>query len=162
MMASTFTLAYLSIDRYLRICHARITLIKAIHPAWIILLVWMFSILFLLPFTIFCKSDKTRNLKCKCLGMPYKQQPIEFHFSVIIIGFYIPLLTMLFSYSQICIRLWGRKSERSSIENDQSGKKKRGIKMIILATSLFFIAWFPYTVLHLMDVFETGNKSIVG
>ena len=85
-----------------------------------------------------------------------------FKFAVVIVGFYIPFLMMLFSYLQICIRLWGRKGERSSIENDQSGKKKRSIKMMILATSLFFISWFPYTVLYLMKQMKAGDPSIVG
>ena len=112
----------------------------------------------------FLQNEQTRtNDSCDYLSSwPNLDNILHTYFSVVIIGIYIPFLTMLFSYSQICIRLWGRKGERSSIENDQSGKKKRSIKMIILATSLFFISWFPYTLLYLLMAMKAWNSFNFG
>ena len=164
MLTSIFTLAYISIDRYLCVCHPKIGYARRLHPGWVIAAIWIFSILFLSPFSIFCgKSKDPGKNSCDCYSRwPRREQYTVYQFSVVIVGFYIPFITMLISYLQICIRLWGRKGERSSIENDQSGKKKRSIKMMILATSLFFISWFPYTVLYLVKLLQAGDPSIVG
>ena len=163
-MASSFTLTYISIDRYMCICFPKIRHPKTIHPGWIILILWIISFLFTLPFSIYCDATHSQTSNsCDCYSRwPSRQQRTAFKFATVIFGFYIPFLIILFSYSQICIRLWGRKGERSSIENDQSGKKKRSIKMMILTTSLFFISWFPYTVLYLMKQMKAGDPLIVG
>ena len=69
---------------------------------------------------------------------------------------------MVFCYSKIIVRLWGTKKIKTSIGEDKSGKKIKSIKMMILATSLFFISWFPYTVLYLVKEMKVGNPNIVG
>eukprot|EP00795_Rhopilema_esculentum_P012278 gene12278-2920_t len=65
-------------------------------------------------------------------------------------------------FPKIVLQLWGRKGESNSIDNDRSGKKKRSIKMMILATSLFFFSWFPYTMLYLLKEMKVGNPRVVG
>ena len=163
MLASTLTLAYISIDRCMCICHPRVRLLKAIHPGRIILAVWLVAIVFMLPYPIFCKRSTTSvTHSCDCTSAwPDKSHYTTFKFALVIVGLYIPFLTILFNYMQICIHLWGRRGEQSSIENDQSGKKKRSVKMMILSTSLFFMSWFPFTVLYLVRDMESGNKSTV-
>ena len=162
ILASTFTLAYISIERYMCICHPRVTFLKEITGR-IILGLWLVSITSTLPYSIFCKAREGQRRSCDCHSeWPSIKFYTLFKLVMVIVGFLVPLLTMLFCYSQICIRLWGRKGERSSIENDQSGKKKRSIKMMILATSLFFISWFPYMALFLVKAVGASDPSIVG
>ena len=162
ILASTFTLAYISIERYMCICHPRVTFLKEITGR-IILGLWLVSITIMLPYLIFCKAGKGQTSSCDCHSeWSSLQYYTTFKFVTVIVGFLVPLLTMLVCYSQICIRLWGQNGKRSSIENDQSGKKKRSIKMMILATLLFFISWFPYMALFLVKAVGAGDPSIVG
>ena len=164
MITSIFTLAYISIDRYLCICHPKVSFTRKVHPGWIITAIWVTSMILLLPYAIFCQSSKEIGKNsCDChSAWPSRNHRTIYKFTLIIVGFHVPFMTMLFSYSQICMFLWGNQGRRTSIDNDKSGKIKRSVKMMILATSLFFVSWFPYTVTYLMKHMKAGNPSILG
>ena len=164
MLTSILTLTYISIDRYLCVCQPKIGYARRMQPLWVIMAIWACAIIFTSPFSVFCRRnpDPARN-SCDCdTSWPSAKGYTAYKFIVVVVGFYIPFLVMLFSYSRISVHLWGRKGDRSSIQNDRSGKKKRSIKMMILATSLFFMSWFPYTVLYVVKHMEVGNPAIVG
>ena len=163
MLTSTLTLAYISVDRYICICYPSLGYTNRVSPVWVIAAIWLFGTIFLCPFLIYCKKSSSTKNSCDCrTAWPSPSQHRVYSFSIVFVGFYIPFITMVFCYSKIIVRLWGRKGQKSSIGEDKSGKKKKSIKMMILATSLFFISWFPYTVLYLVKEMKVGNPSIIG
>ena len=146
MVTSIMTLAYISIDRDICICFPEVGDTKRANPTLIIAAIWMLAILSLSPFSIYCRKSNFAGNSCDCrYAWPSPTHYRVYKFLFVAIWFLIPFTTMIFCYTKIVLQLWGRKGESNSIDNDRSGKKKHSIKMMILATSLFFFSWFPYT-----------------
>eukprot|EP00795_Rhopilema_esculentum_P012797 gene12797-3533_t len=163
IMMSTLTLAYISINRYICICHPKIGYIKNLHPVWVIVPMWISVGIVLLPMSMYCQRGKTGAGSCECrTGYPSLDQRKVYQFALVVVGFYIPFLIMVFCYTMVTLRLLGKTGDRGAVEIDQSGKKKRSIKMMILATTLFFISWFPFSTLHLLKEMEAGNPKLIG
>ena len=164
MLTSVSTLAYISIDRYICICRPTVGNRKTLHPKYVITILWFAAAIFLLPFPIICRksADSWKN-SCDChSAWPSRDHYTAYKFVIVVVGFYIPFITMIVCYSKICSKLWGTGGTASSISKDRSGKKKRSIKMMLLATTLFFVSWFPYTVLYLIKQLNVGDPGIVG
>jgi len=164
MFASILTLAYISIDRYMCICHPKVGYVGKLRPGWAIGAIWILSILTSLPFSIYCQKNKEAGKNsCDCYSAwPSDDHYTAYKFIIVTVGFYVPFMAMVFSYSKICLFIWGKKGGRSSFAADKSGKIKRSIKMMILATTLFFVSWFPYTVVYLVKHMKAGNPSVIG
>ena len=163
MATSIITLAYISIDRYLNLCRRSIGQNKGTHPKYIIIIIWLATALFFTPFSMYCHHRKgPLENACDCESRwPSANYYEIYSHMIVILGFFVPFTAILFCYSKVCVRLFGRSRSNDIIPNDPTGSKRRSIKMLLLATTLFFVSWFPYSLLYMMKKASTGDPKII-
>ena len=166
--SSSLTLCSIALDRYVAIVHPHI--LKGLQnpkPAGIFLaVIWIVSVLCSVPNVVFYDVKKV-EFKCPvpedkfaCVWPKSKyKEPLQLWMTLITL-FIIPLLLMSFAYTKVGYHLWIRKPvgiRRNSLEN--TVKKKKVIKMLVIVMLAFVICWSPIMILNAFV--EIGNQANV-
>ena len=162
MAVSITTLCYISIDRYIGICKSSFNQHIMPHPKYILPIIWLTALVFFTPMSLYCKkSIKLLDNSCECSGnWPSSNSNVRYHISLVIIWLIIPFSIMAFCYIQILRRL--RQIDIADlIPNARSTNKRRGTKLLVLSTTMFFISWFPYAILNILRKLQVGNQDII-
>ena len=162
MAASITTLCYISIDRYIGICKSSFNQHIMPHPKYIVPIIWLIVLMFFTPMSLYCKkSIKILDNSCDCLDeWPSHTSNVRYHVSMVIIWLIIPFSIMAFCYTQILRRL--RQIDIADlISNDRNANRRRGTKLLVLSTTMFFISWFPYASVFLLHKLQIGNQDII-
>ncbi|XP_058603896.1 C-X-C chemokine receptor type 3-like isoform X1 [Onychostoma macrolepis] len=150
-----FMLSCISLDRYLSIVHAvqMYSRKKPMVTHCCCLMVWLFCLLLSIPDWIFLTDykDSRRQEKIECVpDYPSNSLHLAARLLYHMLGFILPALIMLFSYSCILLRL-----RRGS----QHKQKKRAIRVIVALVVAYFIHWTPYNITLIVDTIKTNGTN---
>ncbi|NXF75349.1 CCR5 protein, partial [Sclerurus mexicanus] len=156
-----FFIILLTLDRYLAIVHAVFAL-KARTVTYGILtsaVTWAVAVLASVPGLIFHKTQK-ESFRYTCSAHYPSDSTINWKYSYIlkmnILGLIVPMLIMIFSYSQILKILSRSKSE----------KKQKAVRLIFVIMIFYFIFWAPFHISSFLHTFQgslfTPNCDIKG
>lgn len=151
---STLSMTYIAIDRYQAI--SRPMREKFASPQTILLVIWVMSCIFSLPFAT-SYDYKEENVPWR--DTPYSQciylpdYPKTIGVATFTLQFAIPLILMIVLYSHIAISMSKDPIGASAREQQQSIRskaKKKTIIMLVLVAGVFTACWMPFNVFHLL------------
>ncbi|OCT63325.1 C-X-C chemokine receptor type 2 [Xenopus laevis] len=139
-------LACISVDRYLAIVHATEAVTQKRHwVKFICLGIWIFSLAVSLPTLLFrtvFKSPKDAYVCHDSIGNENTEDwMIILRIGRHLVGFFIPLMIMLFCYGFTIKTLYQTKSSQ----------KHRAMKVIFAVVLAFLICWLPYNLTVIVD-----------
>ncbi|KAJ7404232.1 C-C chemokine receptor type 5 [Pitangus sulphuratus] len=144
-----FFIILLTLDRYLAIVHAVFAL-KARTVTYGILtstITWAVALLASVPGMVFQKTQK-EGLHYTCSAHYPSDSTINWKYSFIlkmnILGLIVPMLIMIFSYSQILKMLLRSKNE----------KKQKAVRLIFVIMIFYFIFWTPFHISSFLHTFQ--------
>ncbi|NXL64194.1 CCR5 protein, partial [Chordeiles acutipennis] len=145
-----FFIILLTLDRYLAIVHAVFAL-KARTVTYGILtsaVTWAVAIFASVPGIVFHKTQK-ENTRYTCSAHYPNDAAINWKYSYIlkinILGLIVPMLVMIFSYSQILKTLLRCKNE----------KKQKAVRLIFVIMIFYFIFWTPFHISSFLHTFQS-------
>ncbi|OXB65949.1 hypothetical protein ASZ78_002697 [Callipepla squamata] len=145
-----FFIILLTIDRYLAIVHAVFAL-KARTVTYGILtstVTWTVAVFASVPGIVFHKTQK-ENAQCTCSAHYPSDDLINWKQSYVlkmnILGLIIPMIIMIFCYSQILKTLLRCKNE----------KKQKAVRLIFVIMIFYFIFWTPFHIASFVHTFQT-------
>ncbi|NXC56359.1 CCR5 protein, partial [Aleadryas rufinucha] len=146
-----FFIILLTLDRYLAIVHAVFAL-KARTVTYGILasvVTWAVAVLISAPGVVFHKTQKESS-GYTCSAHYPSDSTINWKYSSIlkmnILGLIVPMLIMIFSYSQILKTLLRSKNE----------KKHKAVRLIFVIMIFYFIFWTPFHISSFLHTFQNS------
>ncbi|NXT86026.1 CCR2 protein, partial [Zapornia atra] len=146
-----FFIILLTLDRYLAIVHAVFAL-KARTVAYSILtsiVTWAVASFASIPAIVFHKTQK-EDSRYTCSAHYPSNTAIDWKYSCIlkmnILGLVIPMVIMIFSYSQIIRTLLRCKNE----------KKQKAVRLIFMIMIFYFIFWTPFHISSFLHTFQNS------
>ncbi|XP_016054365.1 PREDICTED: C-C chemokine receptor type 4 [Miniopterus natalensis] len=140
-----FFIMLMSIDRYLAIVHAVLSLRARTVTYGVItsVVTWLVAVFVSLPGLIFSTCfTEDNHIYCKTkYSLNFRQWKVLSSLEINILGLVIPLGIMLFCYSMIIRTLQHCKNE----------KKSKAVKMILAVVVLFLGFWTPYNVVLFLE-----------
>ncbi|CAJ0945436.1 unnamed protein product [Ranitomeya imitator] len=140
-----FLLACISVDRYLAIVHAtEFFTNKKYGVAFSIIAIWIISIGISIPSIWFRDVflPPSRGIVChENLGPETSDWMINIRIGRHVMGFFIPLLVMLFCYGFVIKTLIRAKNSQ----------KHRAMKVILAVFLVFLICWLPHNITVMVD-----------
>ncbi|XP_075711150.1 C-C chemokine receptor type 4-like [Rhinoderma darwinii] len=142
-----FFITVLSVDRYLAIVHVVLSLkFRTMNLGLIVtFVVWTCSFLLSATNFVFHRVETNNGFTDCTISYPEEQEEIWTllsYFQVNIFGLLIPLVILVFCYSQI-IR---------NLHNSRSMQKKYAVKLIFILVLVFFIFWSPYNLVIFLRI----------
>ncbi|WAR24319.1 GAL2B-like protein, partial [Mya arenaria] len=167
--ASVFTIALLSVDRFLAIRHPLVfrrlstnaTAIKLLLIVWILAIILMISVMDLIP-------EEPVHFCSEIWSEDYHRQ--QYDVAQFVVVYIIPGVMICVCYGAIGSELWKEDKDlhRAESETGQGLAKqvmkgrKRVAKMLIALAVLFAVCWLPYhTVSLYLDFHPEENKLLV-
>lgn len=162
-----FFVSLMSIDRYLAVVHAVYAMRARTRSFGMIAatVTWVAGFLASFPDLIFLKQQPGGNSSQFCfpaypktpentgLATPHFWSVFSL-FKMNILGLFVPVVIIVFCYSQIIWRLL----------NSQSSKKQ-AIRLVLVVVAVFFCCWVPYNItsffkaLELLDIYTECDSS---
>ncbi|KAG9490205.1 C-C chemokine receptor type 8-like isoform X2 [Eleutherodactylus coqui] len=145
-----FFVTVLSVDRYVAIVHVVVALKFRTRKLGLIVtfVVWTCSFLLSATNFVFHRAE-THNGFTDCSAFyPEREKQLWtllFYFQVNIFGLIVPLVIIVFCYSQI-IR---------SLHNSRNLQKKYAVKLILILVLVFFVCWSPYNIVIFLSILNT-------
>ncbi|KAM5151908.1 C-X-C chemokine receptor type 2-like [Mantella aurantiaca] len=139
-------LACISVDRYLAIVRATESVTQKRHwVKYVSLLIWIASFLIALP-TVWFKTAFLNNKESLICHENIGNENTEYWKIVLrigrhLVGFFIPLLVMLFCYGFTINTLYRTKNSQ----------KQRAMKVILAVVLAFLVCWLPYNMTVIVD-----------
>ncbi|XP_067417712.1 C-C chemokine receptor type 5-like [Emydura macquarii macquarii] len=146
-----FFIIFLTLDRYLAIVHAVFAL-KArtvAHGIFTSVFIWVVAILISLPGVIFHSVQKEKDHWTCSSHYPsgYETQWKQFLIlKMNILGLVIPLVIMIFCYTEIIKTLLRCRNE----------KKHKAVRLIFIIMIVYFIFWAPFNIVALIYTFQAS------
>nr|XP_033818566.1 galanin receptor type 2-like [Geotrypetes seraphini] len=149
MYASSFTLAAVSVDRYLAIRYPLRSreLRTPCNAVATMALIWGFSLVFAGPYLSYYDSiDYNARHICMPNWEGWKRKIMDT--STFVLGYVVPVLIVSLSYTRTIKYLWTAVDPLEDMSESKKAKRKV-TKMIIIVTVLFCLCWLPYHVVIL-------------
>ena len=156
---STFTMAAISIDRYIVIVYPLRPRITFNVGICVVLITWAFGSIMALPFVIFAKAERVELFlssatRCR-LRYP---DPADKHeqivtLTTVISQYVLPMTIIAIAYGRIVRKLWIRPmigQPNPSQHVTQSKVKHKTEKMLIIIIVIFSVCWMPLNLYHLL------------
>ncbi|KAM5181972.1 G-protein coupled receptor 183 [Mantella aurantiaca] len=137
----------LSIDRFLTVVHPhRFHRMRKVRSAKIIcIVVWLLVFFQTFPLLLLEMSNQEPDDKITCMEYPNFEKIQHLPFMLLgacLMGYLIPLIIILFCYSQISFKLC--QTAKKNPLTEKSGTNKKATNTIILVIVVFFICFTPY------------------
>ncbi|CAL8302843.1 unnamed protein product [Lota lota] len=150
MHASIFTLAAVSLDRYLAICyplHSR-EMRTPKNALASICLVWLLALLFSGPYlSYYSQVDLGGTRVCVPVWEPTAR--IAMDMCTLVFGYLLPFAVLSVTYARTVRHLWTSVDPRTPDVSGSRRAKRRVTKMIIVVAALFCLCWLPHHLLIL-------------
>lgn len=160
---STLTLTAIAIDRYFVILHPLRQRMKLSTCFFILLGIWVFSMLLTLPYGICMEVKLTETGIAVCEEAWTETVEIVFGFITLTMQFIIPFVIIAYCYFRISRRLNqrakakpGTKSARK--EEADKEKKRRTNRMLIAMVAIIFICWCPLNLVNIIGIYHNFGK----
>ncbi|NWS60291.1 GALR2 protein, partial [Chunga burmeisteri] len=149
MYASSFTLAAVSVDRYLAIRYPlRSRELRTPHNAVAAMaVIWGLSVVFAGPYLSYYDLIEWESSYICVPGWEEWRRKVM-DTSTFAFGYVIPVLVVSLSYTRTIKYLWTAVDPMEDISESKKAKRKV-TKMIIIVTILFCLCWLPYHVVIL-------------
>ncbi|XP_063809322.1 G-protein coupled receptor 183 [Pseudophryne corroboree] len=135
----------LSVDRFFAVVHPQNKVRRVKFAKIICIIVWVLVFFQTFPLLLQEMSQKEPDGKITCMEYPNFEKIPHLPFLLLgacFIGFFIPLVIILYCYSQISITLC--QTTKSNPLSEKSGTNKKATNTIILVIVAFFICYTPY------------------
>ncbi|XP_068102514.1 galanin receptor 2b-like [Hyperolius riggenbachi] len=146
MYASSFTLAAVSVDRYVAIRYPlrsreMRTKYKAVAT---LILIWGLSVAFAGPYLTYYDLVEIETSHI-CMPAWKERERKMMDTGTFIVGYVIPVLVVCLSYTRTIKYMWTAVDPLKDMSESKKAKRKV-TKMIVIVTILFCICWLPYHV----------------
>lgn len=163
LLVTSFTLTVLAIERYHALVKPMIVSrrLNTNKIAYVILGIWLVAVTLVTP--LFVTSTIDPKTFCS-LGDAGDEMAIYIYCLMVIITI-IPFMVIAFCYFQIIYGMYfkkticSNKSERGETREEMR-EKCRLVRLLILLTVVFFIAFIPYGILHILLYSKINNISV--
>ena len=159
------TLAYISIERYYGICYPSLLgNERRVKAKWIIPLIWLAVGIVYAPMLCACRRSANKHeIGCDCHSIwPTGYYYTIYALFIVTATYIIPFSAMLFCYIRIYRTLWANSPSTVQSSISATNSKKRTVKVLIVATVLFFIAWTPYNILYVLKKLNLVSGKLLG
>ena len=157
MSSSLLTLTVLSLTRYRAIIHPFERQIEETTAKFIIVFIWLFSVLTVLPQAYY----QTVNTEGECVEKWDSQQIRKIYTAVLFgIQYVIPLIIMIIAYGCIGVEMSKPSPVENSLIQKERGKEaKKVVSMLVTVTATFAICTLPTSVMWLWLDFGNAESS---
>ncbi|XP_030558758.1 tachykinin-like peptides receptor 99D [Drosophila novamexicana] len=155
--ASVFTLMAISIDRYVAIMKPLQPRMSKRRNLAIAALIWLSSTLISCPMLLFFRTEEvpvTMENKTRIVCFPewpdgqtnHSKQEHIYNILILILTYFLPIISMTVTYSRVGIELWGSKTigEYTPRQTENVRSKRRVVKMMIVVVLIFGFCWLPF------------------
>ncbi|KAM8707005.1 hypothetical protein ACLKA7_011159 [Drosophila subpalustris] len=153
--ASVFTLMAISIDRYVAIMKPLQPRMSKRRNLAIAAVIWLSSSLISCPMLLFYKTEEvlvSNGTRIVCFPdfpdgkMNHSQMEHIYNILIMILTYFLPIVSMTLTYSRIGIELWGSKTigEYTARQVENVRSKRRVVKMMIVVVVIFSVCWLPF------------------
>lgn len=151
---STLTLTSIAIDRFFVIIYPFHPRMRLATCLWIIVSIWIFSLLVTFPYGYFMELQGDNIVFCEEAWPSEKSRKI-FGAMTTTMQFILPFLIVALCYTCICVKLNDRAKSKPGAKNTKKeeadrDRKRRTNRMLIAMVSIFGISWLP---LNLINIF---------
>lgn len=156
---STLTLTSIAIDRFFVIIYPFHPRMKLNTCIFIIVFIWMFSLVVTCPYGLFMGIQITNNRTYYCEeSWPSDKSRKIFGVCTTILQFLIPFLVIALCYTCVSIRLNDRARSKPGAKNTRReeadrDRKKRTNRMLISMVAIFGISWLPLNLINIFNDF---------
>ncbi|XP_077591402.1 galanin receptor 2b isoform X1 [Stigmatopora nigra] len=149
MYASSFTLAAVSVDRYLAIRYPLRSreLRTPCNAVAAMVVIWGLSLVFAGPYLSYYRLIHFANGTMCIPGWDERQRKL-LDTCTFLLGYVVPVLVVSLSYTRTIKYLWTAVDPLDGMTESKRAKRKV-TKMILIVTVLFCICWLPYHVVIL-------------
>nr|XP_014354485.1 PREDICTED: galanin receptor type 3 [Latimeria chalumnae] len=149
MYASSFTLAAVSVDRYLAIRYPLKSrdLRTSRNAAAAISVIWVLSVVFAGPYLSYFQIVHYNGVPI-CVPIWHNQSRKVMDVSTFVFGYLLPVSILSLAYARTIKFLWTSVDPIETISDSKKAKRKV-TKMIIIVAVLFCICWLPHHVVIL-------------
>ncbi|VDN00758.1 unnamed protein product [Thelazia callipaeda] len=180
---STFSIAAIALDRFVVITFP--TKRKRQHNLALLLffLIWVISIALALPLlitsdlnTVFDDEHCGMSLRiCQEKNEIWNEMPISkrgYTLAVLVTQYALPLISIVFAYSSIAVRMQIRINSRLASANfstnpviderrkSMAGRQRRTHLLLMSVVIVFAVAWLPLNIFHVLNTFGIVNFSV--
>ncbi|XP_063360190.1 tachykinin-like peptides receptor 99D isoform X4 [Cydia amplana] len=174
--ASVFTLMAISIDRYVAIISPLRPRLGKRATLGIAAAIWAGSSLISSPNLVYFTTDTvdlpdgTRRRVCFAKWPDYNIAPVslyDYYYNVayMILTYFVPIISMMYTYARVGIELWGSKSigECTQAQLESVKSKRRVVKMMIVVVLIFAVCWLPFHVYFVVTAYypELTNQEYI-
>ncbi|XP_017082898.2 RYamide receptor [Drosophila eugracilis] len=160
VLVTAYTLVAISVDRYIAIMFPLRPRITKRYAALIISGVWVIALATALPIPIVSGleipmspwHEKCERYICREIW-PSRTQEYYYTLSLFALQFVVPLGVLIFTYTRIAIRVWGKRppGEAENARDQRMARSKRKmVKMMLTVVIVFTICWLPFNILQLL------------
>ncbi|XP_017038964.1 RYamide receptor isoform X2 [Drosophila ficusphila] len=160
VLVTAYTLVAISIDRYIAIMWPLRPRITKRYAKLIISGVWFVALATAFPIPLVSGLDipmSPWHEKCEryiCREMwPSRTQEYYYTLSLFALQFVVPLAVLIFTYTRIAIRVWGKRppgEAENSRDQRMARSKRKMIKMMLTVVIVFTSCWLPFNILQLL------------
>ncbi|RUS74097.1 hypothetical protein EGW08_018144 [Elysia chlorotica] len=149
---SVLTFMAIAIDRYIAIIHPLRPRLPGYVVLSIISVIWVLSFLLALPNLLFATTYRMEDGRLVCwLEWPdssaqgHSKQDFAYHILLMILNYFLPIITLTATYVRIGWELWGSKviGETVPMQADRVKSKRKVVKMMIAVVVIFGLCWLP-------------------
>ncbi|XP_070545441.1 substance-K receptor-like [Ptychodera flava] len=162
VIVSIFTLTAIGIDRYFAVMYplkARVTK----HRSKIVLaVIFLIAVSLAVVQAVFARVRQSRSREgiYYCNEWPNNNHAfIAYEIFIFLTTYCIPLVVLLYTYTRIGIKLWGRRipgNAHNFRDKSHVNSKKKIVKMLIVVVLMFAICWLPLHVFNLVVKFRSS------
>lgn len=155
---STLTLTSIAIDRFFVIIYPFHPRMKLNTCIFIIVFIWVFSLLVTCPYGLFMGIQITNNKTYCEESWPSDRSRKIFGVCTTVLQFLIPFLVIAICYTCVSVRLNDRARSKPGAKNTRReeadrDRKKRTNRMLISMVAIFGISWLPLTLFNIFNDF---------
>ncbi|XP_036614242.1 galanin receptor type 3 [Trichosurus vulpecula] len=150
MYASSFTLAAVSVDRYLAIRHPlRSRSLRTAQNAWVTIgLIWLLALLFSGPYFSYYWTVQYGRLVLCVPGWEDKSRR-ALDLVTFAVGYLLPVAVVSLAYARTLCFLWAAVDPRNPALQARRQAKARAGRIMLAVAALFGLCWLPHHVVIL-------------